>query len=62
VDTGTFVDALSTLPDSKLEVEWDDDGGRDERLYAPSAELVDLLTPFPEMLVELWEETPDWLR
>ena len=61
LDTGTFIEAVLALPGSRLDVDWQDDGGTDECLYDPSPKLLPLLTPFSEMLAQLWREKPDWV-
>lgn len=60
-DTGSFVEAVGELPGSRLCVEWHDDGGLDEQVYHPSAELAPWLKPFPEILSAIWDSKPDWL-
>ncbi len=61
VTTGSFVQALQALSDSRLCVDWADDGGTDERLYHPSPELLPCLAPFPEVLSRVWSKQPDWV-
>ena len=61
VDTGAFVEAVSALPGSRLEVEWLDDRGSDESLYEPSRELLPMLRPFEDALARLWKEKPMWV-
>ena len=58
VDTRSFVSAVQELPLSRLEVEWQDDGGRDQSLFTPSPELLPYLKPFPEVLANLWQNRP----
>jgi len=61
VDTETFINALETSPDSRLSVDWQDDGGEDEKIYEPSIELLSWLKPFPEELPAIWKSKPDWV-
>lgn len=61
VDTGSFVEALQSLPGSKLSVDWQDDGGEDGVIYCPSAELLPWLKPFPDTLSAIWAGRPDWV-
>ena len=56
VDTRSFVSAVQELPLSRLEVEWQDDGGRDQSLFTPSPELLPYLKPFPKVLANLWQD------
>jgi nucleoside-diphosphate-sugar epimerase len=58
VDTRSFVSAVQELPLSRLEVEWQDDGGRDQSIFTPSPELLPYLKPFPEVLANLWQNRP----
>ena len=58
VDTRSFVSAVQDLPLSRLEVEWQDDGGCDQSLFTPSPELLPYLKPFPEVLANLWQNRP----
>lgn len=58
VDTRSFVSAVQDLPSSRLDVEWQDDGGRDESIFIPSPELLPYLKPFPEVLANLWRNRP----
>jgi nucleoside-diphosphate-sugar epimerase len=58
VDTRTFVSAVQELPLSRLEVEWQDDGGRDQTIFTPSPELLPYLKPFPSVLANLWRNRP----
>jgi nucleoside-diphosphate-sugar epimerase len=59
LDNAQFVEALQRLPDSRLTVEWRDDGGHDEVLYDCSPEVSALLASFAEQLVALWSERPE---
>jgi len=61
VDTRSFVKALRELPGSNLSVDWQDDGGEDEVIYCPSAELLPWLKPFPDELFAIWAGKPDWV-
>jgi len=61
VDVGEFIQALSALPGSRLDVNWQDDGGADESLDEPSPELLPMLTSFQNTLTRLWEERPSWV-
>lgn len=61
VDTRSFVEALQKLPGSKLSVDWQDDGGADDVIYRPSAELLPCLKPFPDELSTIWANRPDWV-
>ena len=61
IDLGTFVEALRNLPESRLQLDWQDDGLSDEVLYTPSPELAALLHPFAEVLEETWRTRPLWL-
>lgn len=61
VDMQEFVTAVQGLPDSKLSVDWQDDGGADECIYCPSAELLPWLRSFPEILSTIWANKPGWI-
>ena len=61
VDTATFVKALQDLPDSKLIIDWKDDGGEDAFICEPSPELLPWLSPFPEELSTLWANKPEYV-
>ena len=61
IDLRSFVERLQELPDSKLSVDWQDDGQTDERIYRPSAELNAWLKPFPEMVSSVWADKPSWV-
>lgn len=58
VDSRSFVSAVQKLPSSRLEVDWQDDGGRDEAIFTPSPELLPYLKPFPAELEDLWQKRP----
>lgn len=60
VDTHSFVSAVQGLPSSRLALEWQDDGGRDESIFTPSPELLPYLKPFPVVLDSLWQKRPTW--
>ncbi len=61
VDTAAFIRAVEALPGSKLQVEWNDDGGQDEEIYTPSPELLPWLASFEDELSRTWTDKPDWL-
>lgn len=61
VDTQSFVRALQELPGSKLSVDWQDDGGVDDVIYRPGAELLPWLKPFSDELSTIWANKPDWV-
>ncbi|HVS54019.1 MAG TPA: NAD(P)-dependent oxidoreductase [Opitutaceae bacterium] len=60
MDTGEFINAVQALPGSKLEVEWQDDGGHDEEIYEPSQELLSRLGSFDNELSLMWSSKPNW--
>lgn len=61
VDTQSFVRALQELPGSKLSVDWQDDGGADDVIFHPSAELLPWLKPFSGTLPSIWASRPNWV-
>ena len=61
VDTENFVKAVERLPGSRLSVVWEDDGGVDESVYSPSPELKEWLKSFPDELMTIWANKPDWI-
>ncbi len=62
ISTAGFIHLVSNLPESKLEIEIEDDGQKDEQVYHPSKELLRWLKPFPEVLTHLWENKPSWIN
>lgn len=61
VDTEDFVKAVKKLPGTKLCVDWQDDGGEDNIIYRPSAELLGWLRSFPDELSATWASKPSWI-
>jgi nucleoside-diphosphate-sugar epimerase len=60
VDVGTYIQALTRLPRSRLDVRWEDDGGRDEAVYEVSETFRPLLEDFDSSLAALWARRPPW--
>jgi len=61
VETESFVKALEKLPGTRLSVDWQNDGGEDDMIYSPSAELLRWLRPFPDELSTIWANRPGWV-
>lgn len=61
VSVEQFVEAVATLPGSRVDVDWQDDGGSDEIVYETSPELRRWLRPFPEELAAVWAARPAWV-
>ncbi len=61
MNTEGFVRLLQQLPDSRLVVDWRDDGVRDECLYSFSSEIKPWLQPFENILSAMWAAKPEWL-
>ncbi len=61
VETESFVKALEKLQGTRLSVDWQNDGGEDDMIYSPSAELLRWLRPFPDKLSTIWANRPGWV-